>query len=153
MRITLLAIGKKMPSWVDTGFSEYARRLRGSCTLELVELAQLRHNNSDQLRQRESELLLARIPAGNHVVALDNRGEEWDTSRTASELQSWKAMGQDICILIGGPEGLTDQVLQRASQSWSLSRLTFPHPLVRIIVAEQLYRAESILNNHPYHRP
>jgi len=86
------------------------------------------------------------------VVALDKQGQRWNTEETARELQRWKALGQDICILIGGPEGLAANTLQRASQTWSLSPLTFPHPLVRVIVAEQLYRAESILNNHPYHR-
>ncbi len=152
MRITLLAMGKKMPAWVDAGYTEYARRLRGSCQLELVELAQLRHTDKQQLKQRESDLLMAQIPTGNHVVALDKQGRQWDTEQTASELQGWKALGQDICILIGGPEGLAANCLQRANQTWSLSPLTFPHPLVRVIVAEQLYRAESILNNHPYHR-
>jgi len=152
MRITLLAIGKKMPTWVDAGFEEYARRLRGSCRLELVALAQLRHNDRQQLKQRESDLLMEQIPTGTHVVALDKQGQRWNTEETARELQRWKALGQDICILIGGPEGLAANTLQRASQTWSLSPLTFPHPLVRVIVAEQLYRAESILNNHPYHR-
>jgi len=152
MRITLLAMGKKMPAWINTGFDQYARRLQSQYRLQLVELAQLQHKDRQVLKRCESELLLARLPVAAHVVAMDGRGEAWDTAQTAAELQGWKMLGQDVCIVLGGPEGLSTDLLQRADQCWSLSRLTFPHPLVRIIVAEQLYRAESLLNNHPYHR-
>lgn len=152
VRITLLTIGKKMPAWINDGYREYAKRLSGNCRLELVELAQSKMGDAVLQKRKEGQALLDHLPAGNHVVALDNRGSSWDTPATAQQLQRWKALGCDITLMIGGPEGLSDECLDRANQSWSLSQLTFPHPLVRVIVAEQLYRAESILRNHPYHR-
>ncbi|HPY41824.1 MAG TPA: 23S rRNA (pseudouridine(1915)-N(3))-methyltransferase RlmH, partial [Thiolinea sp.] len=100
----------------------------------------------------EGEKLLAAIPAGSLVIALDVLGKPWSTEQLSSQLDQWLASGQDVALLVGGPEGLSKACLQRSDQKWSLSALTFPHPLVRIIVAEQLFRAWSILSNHPYHR-
>ena len=96
--------------------------------------------------------MLAAIPAGSIVIALDVLGKSWSTEQLASQLDQWLASGQDVALLVGGPEGLSPACLQRADLKWSLSALTFPHPLVRIILAEQLFRAWSILSNHPYHR-
>ena len=141
-----------MPAWVDSGYREYARRLRGSVQLELQELAQVKEGPAAVVRDKEGKKLLENIPKNNRVVALDVTGDTWDTPGLAKQLERWKGSGQDICLLVGGPEGLSPGCLAAASQRWSLSKLTFPHPLVRLIVAEQIYRAESILSGHPYHR-
>ncbi len=152
MLITLLAVGKKMPAWVEQGYTEYARRLSGACKLELREIAQVKSGPASVIREREGEKILAAIPAGSLVVALDVTGKSWSTEQAAKALQGWKGSGQNVCLLCGGPEGLSPKCLEKATVRWSLSALTFPHPLVRVIVAEQIYRAESLLNSHPYHR-
>ena len=144
-----------MPGWVQQGYDEYAKRLPRECALVLKEVAPgKRGNNSDVARivRDEGERMLAAIPQGAHIVTLDIPGKPWTTPELAHAMQRWLAGGQPVAILIGGPEGLADAAKDLAQESWSLSKLTFPHPLVRIIVAEQLYRAWSILNNHPYHR-
>ena len=155
MRLHLLAIGSKMPVWVNTGTQEYANRLPPQCQLLIKEIAaEKRTKNSDlqRIRQAEGEKLLAAIPDGSLVLTLDVKGKAWTTEQLATQLASWMMGGRDVALLVGGPEGLSTACQQRAEQSWSLSPLTFPHPLVRIIVAEQLFRAWSILANHPYHR-
>lgn len=144
-----------MPGWVNTGTEEYAGRMPPQCQLLIREIAaEKRTKNSDlnRIRQSEGEKLLAAIPDGNLVITLDVKGKAWSTEQLAQQLDSWMMSGRDVSLLVGGPEGLSPACLQRAEQSWSLSPLTFPHPLVRIVVAEQLFRAWSILTNHPYHR-
>lgn len=155
MRIHLLAIGTKMPGWVNTGTDEYVSRMPPQCQVLIREIsAEKRNKNSDlqRIRQAEGEKLLAAIPDGSLVVTLDVKGKSWSTEQLAQQLDGWMMSGRDVSLLVGGPEGLSAACQQRAEQSWSLSPLTFPHPLVRIIVAEQLFRAWSILTNHPYHR-
>ncbi|NOQ64273.1 MAG: 23S rRNA (pseudouridine(1915)-N(3))-methyltransferase RlmH [Methyloprofundus sp.] len=155
MRIYFITVGQKMPSWVKQGYDEYAKRMPKECELVLKEVpAGKRGKNSDVKRiiRDEGERMLAAIPKNCHIVTLDVPGKAWSTPVLATAMQDWLVGGQDIALLVGGPEGLADSVKQIARQSWSLSKLTFPHPLVRIIVAEQLYRAWSIINNHPYHR-
>lgn len=153
MNITIVAVGKKMPAWVQSGYEEYTRRLRSSLPVKLVELNQVKSGTPAVIKTQEGERLLQALPASNsHVVALDPTGQSWTTEQTAGHLERWKASGKTPYLLIGGPEGLSDEVLARSDQIWSLSALTFPHPLVRVILAEQLYRAESVLRNHPYHR-
>ena len=155
MRIHLISIGTKMPGWVETGYGEYARRMPPECRLELRELpAPKRGKGADlaRIRRDEGRRMLEAIPRGAHVVALDVGGREWTTEKLAGRLDEWMLAGQDIALLIGGPEGLADECLAAANERWSLSRLTFPHPLVRVIVAEQLYRAWTIHTGHPYHR-
>ncbi len=155
MRIHLLAIGTKMPGWVNTATAEYAGRMPPQCQLLIREItAEKRTKNSDlnRIRQSEGEKLLAAIPDGNLVITLDVKGKPWSTEQLSQQLDAWMMSGRDVSLLVGGPEGLSLTCLQRAEQSWSLSPLTFPHPLVRIVVAEQLFRAWSILTNHPYHR-
>ncbi len=155
MQIYLISIGQKMPAWVKQGYDEYAKRMPRDCELILKEIsAGKRGKNSDVKRiiYDEGERMLAALPKNVHIVTLDVPGKTWSTPMLADAMQGWLESGQDIALLVGGPEGLADSVKQLARQSWSLSRLTFPHPLVRIIVAEQIYRAWSILNNHPYHR-
>ncbi len=144
-----------MPAWVVTATEEYASRMPAHCQLLVRELpAEKRTRNSDlqRIRDAEGEKLLAAIPVGSLVVVLDVLGKAWSTEQLSGQLSQWLASGQDVALLVGGPEGLSAACQQRADLKWSLSPLTFPHPLVRIIVAEQLFRAWSILSNHPYHR-
>jgi len=144
-----------MPSWVEQGFQDYAKRFTSNCSLELCEIpAEKRTKNADTTRivERESEKLMAAIHPYHHVIALDVKGHAWNTEQLAAELKNWQTDGRHVDLLIGGPDGLSKTCLQKAHSRWSLSPLTLPHPLIRIILAEQLYRAWSILQNHPYHR-
>lgn len=144
-----------MPAWVETGFAEYQKRLGGECRLLLTEVAagsRRKSGDSQRILKMEGDKMMKVVPAGAHVVALDSCGKQWDTPGAAEALSRWMHLGCSIALLIGGPEGLADSCRQNSREFWSLSRLTFPHPLVRIIVAEQLYRAWSLLHNHPYHR-
>jgi 23S rRNA (pseudouridine1915-N3)-methyltransferase len=155
MKIRLIAVGTRMPDWVSTGFDEYARRLPPECALQLVEVPAAKRGRSadtGRILNEEGRQLLARVPAGSHIIALDAGGRAWDTPQLARQLDQWLHGGCDLALLVGGPEGLADACKARAQQSWSLSALTLPHPLVRVIVAETLYRAWSVLANHPYHR-
>jgi 23S rRNA (pseudouridine1915-N3)-methyltransferase len=155
MQIHLISIGTHMPSWVQQGYDEYAKRLPRECELLLKEIpAGKRSKNSDipRIIRDEGIRMNAAIPQHAHVVSLDLAGNAWSTPTLAKAMERWLGNGQPVALLIGGPEGLADSAKQLARESWCLSNLTFPHPLVRIIVAEQLYRAWSILNNHPYHR-
>ena len=144
-----------MPAWVEQGFDEFVRRMPPECRLNLIEVnAAKRSKSSDLARliKQEGERMLAAIPKNCQVWALDVMGKQWTTEQLASQLEEWMQSGQDIALLVGGPEGLADACQQQAKAKWSLSKLTLPHPLVRIVVAEQLYRAISIIKNHPYHK-
>jgi 23S rRNA (pseudouridine1915-N3)-methyltransferase len=155
MNIHLIAVGHRMPTWVEQGFNDYAKRLTGDCRVRLIEIANRKRRNALELRQslrREGEQMLKAIPDGVHVVALDVGGRQWSTEQLSGVLAKWMAMGKDVALLVGGPEGLAPECRAVARESWALSKLTFPHPLVRVIVVEQLYRAWSLLRNHPYHR-
>lgn len=155
MRIHLLAVGTRMPGWVETAFEDYRTRLPRECRLELTEIAATpRGKNADTARamQAEGERMLKAIPADACVIALDERGEALSSAAWSRELAAWMQSGRDTALLVGGADGLAPQALARAQRRWSLSPLTLPHPLVRVLVAEQLYRAWSQLANHPYHR-
>jgi len=155
MQIHLVAVGNRMPRWVAEGYEEYAKRLPRECELVLKEIAPAkRGKNADiaRLTDDEGERMLEALPRDAHVVALDVAGQEWSTPELAGALARWLENGRDVALLVGGPDGLSPACLKRANQRWSLSKLTFPHPVVRIIVAEQIYRAWSILQHHPYHR-
>ncbi|MBY5921505.1 23S rRNA (pseudouridine(1915)-N(3))-methyltransferase RlmH [Ferrimonas balearica] len=154
MKLKLIAVGTKMPDWVTKGFTEYQRRFPRDLPLELVEIpAGKRGKNADidRILDKEGEAMLA-AAKGCHIVTLDIPGKPWDTPTLAKQLTRWQLDGRDVAILIGGPEGLAPACKEAAEQSWSLSNLTLPHPLVRVVMAESLYRAWSINNNHPYHR-
>ncbi|QYA28019.1 23S rRNA (pseudouridine(1915)-N(3))-methyltransferase RlmH [Escherichia coli] len=175
MKLQLVAVGTKMPDWVQTGFTEYLRRFPKDMPFELIEIpAGKRGKNADikRILDKEGEQMLA-AAGKNRIVTLDIPGKPWDTPQLASEartpphppppppphphpppppLERWKLDGRDVSLLIGGPEGLSPACKAAAEQSWSLSALTLPHPLVRVLVAESLYRAWSITTNHPYHR-
>jgi len=155
MQIQLVAVGTRMPGWVTEGYEKYAKRLPRECELVLKEIAPAkRGKNADiaRLTDDEGERMLAALPRDAHIVALDVAGKEWSTEDLAEALARWLQNGRDVALLVGGPDGLSPACLKRANQRWSLSKLTFPHPVVRIIVAEQIYRAWSILQHHPYHR-
>ncbi|KEZ76502.1 23S rRNA (pseudouridine(1915)-N(3))-methyltransferase RlmH [Salinisphaera hydrothermalis] len=155
MRIRLIAVGKRMPKWVTTAYDDYARRLPRECRLELVEIPLAkRHDGGDTARAiaAEDERMVKAIGRDDEVIALTVDGRAWSTEGLAEDLKSWMNDGRDRAILVGGPDGLGPQALAAAQQRRSLSALTLPHPLVRVIVAEQLFRAHSILIGHPYHR-
>ncbi|HPE62007.1 MAG TPA: 23S rRNA (pseudouridine(1915)-N(3))-methyltransferase RlmH [Thiolinea sp.] len=155
MRIHLLAVGTRMPAWVQEASTDYAARLPPHCQLLIREIApEKRGRQADvqRIREREGSRLLGAIPAGCLVIALDVQGRSQSTEKLAGELEKWLQSGRDVALLVGGPDGLSAACLARADLHWSLSELTFPHPLVRVILAEQLFRAWSILSNHPYHR-
>lgn len=155
MKVRLIAIGERMPDWVQAGVGEYVKRLNDDIRLEVVEVsAGKRTKNSDlaRIREAEGERMLAALRSDDRVIALDVRGKSLSTEMLAEELRRTLPEGRDIALLVGGPEGLADCALTRARERWSLSALTLPHPLVRIVVAEQVYRGWSLLRGHPYHR-
>ncbi|MBM69518.1 MAG: 23S rRNA (pseudouridine(1915)-N(3))-methyltransferase RlmH [Haliea sp.] len=155
MRLTVITVGGKMPAWVNEGVADYSRRLPREIRLEWRELPLARRGRDtspEQLRLREGEQILKALPEGDRVIALDVRGAAWSTEQLAEELSDWQMAGTHVSLLIGGPDGLSQDCLQRAQQRWSLSALTLPHPLVRVVLAEQLYRAWTITAGHPYHR-
>jgi 23S rRNA (pseudouridine1915-N3)-methyltransferase len=155
MRIVLLAAANRQPAWVDEGYREYARRLRGGLRLELIEVPLARRSargSSARAVAAEGERMLAQVPRDAQLVALAESGRLWRTRELAGRLASWISLGHPVCLAIGGPDGLAPACLERAREQWSLSPLTLPHGLARILVAEALYRAWSVLENHPYHR-
>ena len=155
MRIHLLAAGTRMPAWVDAGFEDYAARMPPECRLLLKEIplgASRSGGDAKKAMLEEGERMLAAVPAGANLMALEVRGKALSTEELAKQLNQWLQDGRDQVLMIGGPDGLAPDCLAKASFKWSLSPLTLPHGLVRVVVAEQLYRAWSILKNHPYHR-
>lgn len=155
MKLRILAVGTKMPSWVEAGVAEYTKRMPRDCAIEFCEIAPgNRGKNADVARAiaQEGDRMLAKMHEGEHVVALEVNGRAYDTPALSQALGDWRMLGCDIALLVGGPDGLDPRCSQRAQQRWSLSKLTLPHPLVRIVLAEQLYRAWTLLVGHPYHR-
>ena len=153
MRATLIAVGDKMPSWVQDGYADYAKRLSRELPLQLVEIStRARSGEAARAIAAEGVALMNALPKNAHVVALDGRGQPWSSEDLARQLERWRMLGKDLAFLIGGPDGFAPDVLERADQRWSLGPATLPHPLVRLVVAEQLYRAVTQLGNHPYHR-
>jgi 23S rRNA (pseudouridine1915-N3)-methyltransferase len=150
----VIAVGTRMPSWVRSACDEYLTRLRGSLPITLAEIepAARRAGGAAQAVAREGERLLAALLPADHVIALDERGRELTTRELASWLGDRMQQGEDLAFLIGGPDGLAPEVLERSNYKLALSRLTLPHALARVVLAEQLYRAHCILANHPYHR-
>jgi len=145
MRVRILAVGTRMPEWVTTAYEDYTRRMRKDMRVDLEEIPTGRN------KSEEEKKLLDRI-GDDYLVALDERGKALTTLQLAKWLGERQQDGSDLCFVIGGPDGHGQAVLARAALRWSLSALTFPHAMVRVILAEQLYRAQSVLQNHPYHR-
>lgn len=155
MKARLVAVGERAPRWVADGFAEYRKRLSHWLPLELVEVAPgVRGKGRDTARAMADEAarVLAAVAGDVHVVALDLRGKAWSSEDLALRMEHWRGQGRDLAFLVGGPEGHADEVIARADESWALGPATFPHMLVRLLVAEQLYRACAMLANHPYHR-
>lgn len=155
MKARLIAVGERPPGWVATGFSEYRKRLGHWLPLELVEVAPgVRGKGRDPAvaMADEGRRVLAALPRDGWIVALDGRGAAWSSEQLAARLEHWRGQGRDLAFLIGGPEGHAPDVRAAADESWSLGPPTLPHMLVRLVVAEQLYRACAILAGHPYHR-
>jgi len=140
-----------MPDWIARGWREYARRMPPSVDLELIEVSPPR-GSGGAVQQRESEALLARCRAGDLRIAVDARGNAWSTEELANRMDDWMMQGESVALLVGGAAGHSPELRSRCTACWSLSSLTFPHMLVRVIVAEQIYRAWTMLSGHPYHR-
>lgn len=155
MRLLIVAVGNKMPDWVVDGYTEYAKRMPRETRMELLEVKPEKRaggKTDNQIKEAEKERILAALPKDCEVVALDERGETPTTLVLADTLKAWLAGGRDIAFVIGGADGLHDDVKRRAGKLLALSRFTLPHGLVRVVLAEQLYRAVTVLHNHPYHR-
>jgi 23S rRNA (pseudouridine1915-N3)-methyltransferase len=155
MRVRLIAVGNKMPKWVAEGYDEYSKRLPKDFALELVEIPMSpRGKNTDipKAIRKEGDAMLEVISSGDKVIAMEVLGKEWSTEQLSDQTEQWRMDGYNVSLLVGGPDGLDPRCTARADQVWSLSRLTLPHPMVRVILAEQIYRAWTLMNNHPYHR-
>ncbi|TEU23844.1 23S rRNA (pseudouridine(1915)-N(3))-methyltransferase RlmH [Alkanindiges illinoisensis] len=158
MKIRILTIGQKMPDWVQTGFDDYFKRIQPFVQTQIIELPMAKRgkNDSDTDIQKyciqEGSSILQALKPQEQLIALEVNGRHLTTEKLASTMQNWMQDGQDIALAIGGPDGLSDEVRQKAKWHWSLSDLTLPHPLVRIVLIEQLYRAMTVIHNHPYHR-
>ncbi|MCD6046642.1 MAG: rRNA ((3)-) methyltransferase [Gammaproteobacteria bacterium] len=155
IKIHILSIGKGMPAWIEAGFAEYAKRMPRDFEIQLHEVSAIKRGenaNCEHVKEQESLKLLEKVPKNTLKIALDPKGKKLSTELLAKELQIFYEEHQDIALFIGGPEGLSQACLKQMHQSWSLSDLTFPHALVRIIIAEQLYRAMTIIKKLPYHR-
>ena len=155
MKIKLIAVGTKMPDWVESGFKTYVQRLPRECSLELIEIPAAKRTGNqlaDKWKAKEGELVLKAIDSSDWVIALEVKGKSWTTLELAEQIKKWQSMGTNVALLVGGPDGLCEKCLSRANQKWSLSSLTMPHPMVRVVLAEAIYRAWSVTVNHPYHR-
>jgi 23S rRNA (pseudouridine1915-N3)-methyltransferase len=154
MKVRLLAVGSRVPDWVEEGFDAYASRLprENALVLEAVPASKRRAAERDRAVAEEGERLLSRLKPRDLVIALDERGSPWSTVELSDRLQAWRRNGRDVALLVGGPDGLHSRCLERAEAHWSLSALTLPHGLVRVLVAEQIYRAWTLITGHPYHR-
>ena len=155
MQLLVAAVGQRMPGWVTEAWTEYARRLPPVLSLSLREISLAkRGKNADtkRLTATESAALYEAMPARARVIALDVQGRTWSTQELATNLEEWMGEGRDVGFMIGGPDGIDTDIMQKADTRLSLGPLTLPHPLVRVVLAEQLYRAWTITQNHPYHR-
>ena len=155
MKLYVIAVGTRMPGWVEAAWSDYARRLPADCALELKEIKPEPRTSGTtpaQMMSAEAKRIEAAIPANTHWIALDERGSDLDTVGLAARLETWRSSGQDIVFLVGGPDGLDPALKRKCHGLLRLSSLTLPHPMVRVVLAEQLYRAWAIMTGHPYHR-
>jgi 23S rRNA (pseudouridine1915-N3)-methyltransferase len=153
--LTVAAVGQRMPAWVQAAWKEYARRFPRGMALDLKEIPLAKRSKNaviESLRSAEGDALLASVPDGHRVIALDERGKQWSTLELATQMENWMREERGVCFLVGGPDGLADMCRKQARDVWSLGHLTLPHPMVRTILVEQLYRAWTITQNHPYHR-
>ena len=152
MRVHILCVTKRPRDWVVQATNEYLKRLRGQVEIVVREISPVKQPAKRAQLDREAERLLHHCPSGACIVALDERGAMWSTAELAENLDSWRQAYTDVACIIGGAEGLAPELLNCAHHRWSLSRLTLPHQLARVVLSEQLYRGWSVLHNHPYHR-
>lgn len=155
MVIHFITVGQKMPKWVQEGYHEYAKRLPKACSLNLIELPMANRgktNSVDKMKAEEAKRIMDAIPKGARLIVLDEHGQQVTTKGLADKMEDWLGGGSDIALIVGGPDGLEKSLIDAAQWKWGLSKLTLPHPMVRILVAEQIYRAWSVINHHPYHR-
>lgn len=155
MKSSLVAVGKRMPDWVNEGFKEYNKRLPKDLRLCLIEVTPVNRSKTGSERsiiKEEDKRIRSVIPSGSLVIVLDAKGKHFTSMNLARKLQKWQESGRDITFVVGGADGLHDKLKEEADFIWSLSGLTLPHALVRVVLAEQIYRAWSITQNHPYHR-
>ncbi|MGN1280869.1 MAG: 23S rRNA (pseudouridine(1915)-N(3))-methyltransferase RlmH [Succinivibrio sp.] len=154
MKIILLAVGTKMPSWINEGFTDYQKRFPQEMKLVLEEIPPVKRTgrNEEKAKELEAKMILDTLPKKAYVIALDERGTQYTSEQMGQKVGQWQSLGTDVVLVVGGPNGLTDEVRNRANEMWSLSKLTLPHPLVRVFLAETIYRGYSIYSNLPYHR-
>jgi len=155
MKLIIVSVGHKMPDWITAGFGEYSKRMPREAQIVLMEIRpepRTTGKTTAQITEAEAQRILAALPQNCRRIALDERGAQPTTRQLAAQMQDWMREGRDIAFIIGGADGLHDSVKQAAQQSLALSSLTLPHGLVRVLLAEQLYRAYSLMHNHPYHR-
>ncbi|MEW6678645.1 MAG: 23S rRNA (pseudouridine(1915)-N(3))-methyltransferase RlmH [Pseudomonadota bacterium] len=154
MRLTLLAVGDKMPAWAESATADYLKRLprEAAMALATVKPEKRAGQSAEAIKRTEAARLLEKVPAGSRLVALDEHGKQVTTKELAELLARWLESGKDTVLVIGGADGLAPELLDRAETKLALSRLTLPHALARVLLAEQIYRAVSLLHNHPYHR-
>lgn len=155
MRFVILSVGHKIPEWITTGFSEYSRRMPREARIELIEIKpepRTSGKTTSQLLEMEARRILAAVPQNTPCIALDERGSNWTTKQLSDRMRQWMTEGHDVAFIIGGADGLHESVKKSARHLLALSALTLPHAMVRVLLAEQLYRAHSLLHNHPYHR-
>lgn len=156
MKVRVLAVGQKMPAWVTTGVNDYNKRLPNHLKLNFEELPLGSKGNKlspQQAQQKEAQAILAKVnPKQDLLVALDAQGQSFSSEQLAEKLNTWQQAGKNLCLVIGGPNGLTQEVTSQADELLSLSKLTLAHPLVRVVLAEQIYRAFSLNLGHPYHK-
>jgi 23S rRNA (pseudouridine1915-N3)-methyltransferase len=155
MKLLIVSVGHKMPDWITAGFNEYAKRMPREAKIELVEIKpepRTTGKTTVQIMEAEAQRILAALPQHCLRIALDERGAQLTTKQLAAQMQGWMREGGDVAFIIGGADGLHDSVKLAAQQLLALSAFTLPHAFVRVLLAEQLYRAHSLLHNHPYHR-
>lgn len=155
LKITVIALGNKMPSWITQGVNDYVKRFNDGIQLKIIEIPLLRRSKSSDLTrimEKESGLIKEALPNGARTIALEIKGKSFGSEELAQKITHIQQTSSHLCFLIGGPEGLSQEILTLCHEHWSLSKLTLPHPLVRLILLEALYRAWSIINNHPYHK-
>ena len=155
MRIHLIAVGKKMPEWINSGYAEFSKRMPAEMQINLIEISPSVRNKSTTTEKNikeEGERIQSAIPSNSRLIVLDEKGKNFSSIDLSKKMEAWLPMGQDISIVIGGADGIGPPIKKQADETWSLSSLTLPHALVRVVITEQLYRAWSILKGHPYHR-
>ncbi|PCJ19993.1 MAG: 23S rRNA (pseudouridine(1915)-N(3))-methyltransferase RlmH [SAR86 cluster bacterium] len=155
MKVKLFCVGTKMPSWVQLGVADYAKRIVSDLGFSIIEIPMAKRSKTTSMMQcikKEGDALLAAVNHDDYIVAMDVLGKSFHTETLAQKIGDFRRDGRNLSLLIGGPDGLSAECLSKADERWSLSALTLPHPLVRVLLTEQLYRASSILKGHPYHR-